>query len=60
MGHELTPVASLQFAWGDVDCGGGINPVDALKVLRSDAGLSVNKAPGCPEIGSGLPVVVPS
>ncbi len=60
MGHELTPVASLQFAWGDVDCGGSINPIDALKVLRSDAGLSVNRAPGCPEIGSGLPVVVPS
>ena len=33
---------------------------DALKVLRSDAGLAVSKAPGCPEIGSGLPVIVPS
>ena len=38
-------------AFGNVDCGGGINSIDALKVLRYSAGLSVSQAPGCPDIG---------
>jgi hypothetical protein len=38
-------------AFGNVDCGGGINSIDALKVLRYSAGLSVSQAPGCPLIG---------
>ncbi|HUF52907.1 MAG TPA: right-handed parallel beta-helix repeat-containing protein [Dehalococcoidia bacterium] len=39
------------FVWGDVDCSGTINPVDSLKTLRYDAGLSVEQANDCPPIG---------
>ena len=39
-------------AWGDVDCGGDVTPVDSLKLLRFDAGLSVSQAEDCPLIGS--------
>lgn len=42
--------------WGDVDCGGGISPVDSLKILRYDAGLDVSQAPGCPPIGDGVQI----
>ena len=37
---------------GDVDCSGEVNPIDALKILRFDAGLHVGQEDGCPEIGS--------
>ena len=38
--------------WGDVDCSGAVNPIDSLKVLRNDAGLSVSKVdPSCLNIG---------
>ncbi len=38
--------------WGDVDCSGAVNPIDSLKVLRNDAGLSVSKVdPSCLSIG---------
>ena len=38
--------------WGDVDCSGAVNPIDSLKVLRNDAGLSVSKIdPSCLNIG---------
>ena len=48
-------VASLRL-WGDVDCSGAVNPVDSLKVLRRDAGLSVAKSdPACLDIGQDLP-----
>ena len=41
---------------GDVDCNGSANSVDALKLLRFVAGLSVSQQPGCPPIGTGAPV----
>jgi len=41
---------------GDVDCNGSANSVDALKLLRHVAGLSVSQQPGCPPIGTGDPV----
>ena len=37
---------------GDVDCNGVVNSVDALKVLRYVAQLSVSQEPDCPLIGS--------
>ena len=37
---------------GDVDCNGTANSVDALKVLRFVAGLSVAQEPDCPDIGT--------
>ena len=42
--------------WGDSDCGGAVNPVDSLKTLRFDAGLSVAQAAGCPLIGANVMV----
>jgi hypothetical protein len=34
--------------FGDVDCSGQINSVDALKILRYAAGYVVAIGPGCP------------
>ena len=42
--------------WGDSDCSGAVNPVDSLKVLRSDAGLSVSQTGSCPNIASSVTV----
>ncbi|HUF52405.1 MAG TPA: right-handed parallel beta-helix repeat-containing protein [Dehalococcoidia bacterium] len=49
-----TPTASIgmQVIWSNLDCTGNTNPVDALKALRADAGLSVTQPAGCPSIGS--------
>ena len=43
------------FKKGDVDCNNLINSADALKVLRFAAGLSVNQAEPCTDVGSGTP-----
>ncbi len=37
---------------GDVDCNGHVDSVDALKLLRHVASLTVQQAEGCPQIGS--------
>ena len=51
-GHPAD-AGALSPAWGDVDCSGGINPVDSLKLLKVDAGLTVSQpVPGCPAIGA--------
>jgi hypothetical protein len=42
--------------WGDVDCNGTANPVDSLKLLRFDAGLSVDQAAGCPAVNAAVTV----
>ncbi len=39
------------FQFGDVDCDGDVDGVDALKIQRQVAGLSVDQEPGCPVIG---------
>jgi CSLREA domain-containing protein len=39
---------------GDVDCGNGVNSVDALKVLRFSAGLTVAQGPACPAMGLSI------
>jgi hypothetical protein len=39
---------------GDVDCNGTISAVDALKILRSVAGLLNNLPGGCPQIGDPI------
>ncbi len=41
---------------GDVDCGQSVTPVDSLKVLRHDAGLSVQQDEPCPDIATVIPV----
>jgi hypothetical protein len=38
---------------GDVDCSGGVNSIDALKLSRHVAGLSVAQTEPCPDIGTG-------
>jgi hypothetical protein len=43
--------------WGDVNCDGAVNAVDALQDLRFLAGLPVTQEPGCPEIGSAVQIV---
>jgi hypothetical protein len=42
--------------WGNADCDAQISPVDSLKILRYDAGLSVLQEEGCPPIGAGVTV----
>lgn len=42
-----------QLLWGDVDCDGDVDSVDALGILRSVAALPVAQEPGCPMIGDG-------
>jgi len=48
----IGPATPIQ---GDVDCSGGVNAVDALKLLRSNAGLGVTQAEPCPGIGTLTP-----
>ncbi|HUF53648.1 MAG TPA: hypothetical protein VMR52_07725 [Dehalococcoidia bacterium] len=42
--------------WGDFDCNGDVDPIDALKLLRADSGLSVAQAPDCPAPGENVTV----
>ena len=37
-----------------MDCGGTVNSVDALKVLRYGAGLSYSQSEPCQNIGTGI------
>jgi hypothetical protein len=39
-------------AWGDIDCSGLVNAIDALKVLRHSAGLNSAQTEPCPDVGS--------
>jgi hypothetical protein len=48
--------AGTERLWGDGDCSAAVNPVDSLKILRSDAGLSVSQTGDCPVIGSNVTV----
>jgi hypothetical protein len=47
--ETLTPV------FADVDCNGSVNSVDALKLLRHNAGLSVAQSEPCPNIETAFP-----
>jgi hypothetical protein len=48
---DVTPAGATQRVFGDVDCDGDVDSVDALGILRSIAALPVNQEAGCPEIG---------
>ncbi len=51
------PLGAPTYLWGDVDCSGAINPIDSLKLLRFDAGLSVSQEAGCPLIGADVSII---
>lgn len=51
---QVAVAGSVGRTWGDLDCSGAVDPIDALKLLRFDAGLSVALGPDCPPIGSDI------
>jgi hypothetical protein len=53
-GGQVTIGPPSAMTWGDVNCGGTVNAVDALTVLRANAGLPVSVPSGCPTIGSDV------
>ena len=52
----VSPGGVEEIIQGDVDCGGNVTPVDSLKTLRHDAGLSVQQDEPCPDIATLIPV----
>ena len=52
MGANIQVLNASPHIWGDVDCKDGMTPVDSLKILRYDAGLSASQAANCPLLGS--------
>jgi Tol biopolymer transport system component len=49
--------AGIPCVWGDIDCSGAIDPVDALKLLRHDAGLFLSQEPDCPPVATEVRIV---
>ena len=56
MGASINVAFASPHIWGDVDCKDGMTPVDSLKILRFDAGLSVAQEVGCPELGQQVQI----
>jgi len=60
MNGDKTCTATFQLQmgllWGDVDCDGDVDAVDALKVLRHVVRLAVSQEEPCPDIGSTVTV----
>ena len=52
-----TPTPGAQLAWGNVDCEGDADSVDALQDLRFVAKLQPIQNPNCPIIGTIVEVV---
>ena len=58
MGASIEVLNASPHIWGDIDCLGGMSPVDSLKLLRYDAGLiPTGTIIGCPFIGDEVIVV---
>ncbi len=57
MGSDIDVLFASPHMWGNVDCKDGVSPVDALKILRFDAGLSVSQEAGCPAMGSEVTLI---
>ena len=51
---DIQLASATERIWGDVDCDGDLDSVDALAILRKIAAFSVNQQPNCPEIGSSV------
>lgn len=47
----VSTAGSDNHPWGDVDCDGDVDSVDALQLLRSLAALPVVQDPPCPQVG---------
>jgi hypothetical protein len=56
MGAVVEVANASPHPWGDIDCTGDVGPVDGLKLLRFDSGLSVAQEPGCPGVGTVVSV----
>ena len=52
----VATASGIQIAWGDVDCDGDVDSVDALGILRSVAALPVVQQQPCPVLGSAVVV----
>lgn len=48
------PAGEPNHIWGDLDCDGDVDAVDALKQLQSVAALPFSQEPGCPEVGEAI------
>ncbi len=42
--------------WGDVDCDGFVNSIDALRILRFVAHLSLTPIAGSPDVGADVQI----
>jgi len=58
LGTTVDVLFASPHVWGDIDCKDGVTPVDALKILRFDAGLDVTQEAGCPEMGQEVQITV--
>jgi hypothetical protein len=45
------PTAGNPYLWGDVDCDGDVDAVDALMLLRDVASLDDLRPADCPQFG---------
>jgi DNA-binding beta-propeller fold protein YncE len=54
--RDMRIIGPAVITQGDVDCNGGVSSVDALKLLRDNAALSVTQTEPCPGIGSLSPL----
>jgi hypothetical protein len=56
--HPPGTVEEQQLHWADADCDGTVNPVDSLKILMFDAGLTgIQQTLPCPLIGQEVEVI---
>jgi hypothetical protein len=49
--NQTGAIMFVSTAWGDVNCFGDVNSVDALAILRWKAGLDFNHVEPCPVLG---------
>ena len=52
--HPVT--TPTEFIWGDANCSGGVDPVDALLTMRFDGGLPTDTG-DCPDMGDVVEIV---